>query len=162
MKPPDQRAFEADIEGGAYQIGMANGQWGRAEPALVPASLAWPLVIFWVAAAPRPNAPDRFYVKLDCAHYPSQAQTGNFWDPMTAGMLAGEKRPKGTGQVAMVFRTDWEGGKAFYHPYDRVAAASHGDWAARYPRRIWSNKHTIVDLLSELHDLLHSHEYTGV
>ena len=60
-------------------------------------------------------------------------------------------------------RTDWENGRAFYHPYDRVAAQGHADWPAKYPHLVWNPAtHTLVDLLSELHALLHCPDYHGV
>jgi hypothetical protein len=61
-----------------------------------------------------------------------------------------------------VFRTDWEGGRAFYHPYDRLAAAGHPKWVAEQPSLIWDSTHTIVDYLEEIHFLLSSGDYLGL
>jgi hypothetical protein len=79
-------------------------------------------------------------------------------------MLALEKRPKGRpgSRFAKVFRTDWEGGRAFYHPYDRAAANSHADWPSTQPHLVWNANHTIVDYLAEFHALLNSGDYLGV
>ena len=74
------------------------------------------------------------------------------------------KRPKGRpdSRVAKVFRTDWESGKAFYHPYDRMAAKGHTDWPKDQPSLIWDSDHTIVDYLEEIHSLLNSGDYIGL
>jgi hypothetical protein len=74
------------------------------------------------------------------------------------------KRPKGRpdSRCAKVFRTDWDGAVAFYHPYDRHAAKSHAEWITAQPHLVWTNKHTIVDFLEEFRSLLHSGDYIGV
>lgn len=79
-------------------------------------------------------------------------------------MLAPAKRPKGKpgSRVAMVFRLDWNNGTAFYHPYDRVAAQGHPDWATTQPHLVWTSDNTIVDFLEEFHSLLNSGDYLGV
>jgi hypothetical protein len=59
-------------------------------------------------------------------------------------------------------RTDWEGGRAFYHPYDRVAASSHPDWATTIPRKRWSPMHTVTHWVAEFHALFQSEDYVGV
>jgi hypothetical protein len=163
MKGPDQRAFEADLEDGPFQIGVAKGRWGLAGSSALPDGLVWPHVILWVAAAPRKGSPDRFYIRSNFDKYPSVPPTGTFWDPSTKGILVVAKRPKGIGQVGVVFRTDWEGGRAFYHPFDRVAAQSHADWPKNYPHLIWDpSRHTLIDFLAMIHEYLHAAEYTGV
>ena len=158
MLKPDQRLLQADIDDAPFQIGVAEGRWGLVEDT----GLQWPMVVFWVAAAPQAGAPDRFYVRLDCANYPVDPPTGTFWDPGTRSDLDHSKRPKGRERVAMVFRTDWENGRAFYHPYDRVASKSHPNWRTEHPHHAWGDRHTIVDFLSEIHALLQLREYTGV
>ena len=125
MDTPDKRALDADLEDAPFRIGVANGFWGLTDAEFQP---GWPYAVFWVASAPRPNAPDRFYVRLDCQGYPGQAPTGTFYDPKAEDALAVDRRPKGRERVGKVFRTDWENGRAFYHPYDRVAASSHANW----------------------------------
>jgi hypothetical protein len=158
---PDQRALEVDLGGGPFRIGVAEGRWDVGESSIVPKELIWPRRIFWVRAAPREKAPNRFYFCFDFANYPIDAPTGTCWDAESKQTLAIEKRPKGTGQVGKVFRTDWEDGRALYHPYDRVAATSHTEWAGKYPYKIWTRGHTVVDLLTEIYVLLQSKEYTG-
>ena len=162
MDAPDKRAFLADLEEASFRIGAEKGRWGLADPGLVPPELRWPLVVLWVAAAPRAGGPDRFHLRLDCEGYPNQPPTGTFWDPDTKQSLAIGQRPKGAERVKLVFRTDWLGDRAFYHPYDRVAAQSHPAWPTQYPHLVWTRRHSITDLLSDFHVLLNSRDYTGL
>jgi hypothetical protein len=130
---------------------------------VLPEQPAWSARILWMAAASRPNAPDRFYVQLDVSNYRMVPPTGTFWDPSTKATLEFAKHPKGRdSRFAKVFRTDWEGGRAFYHAYDRVAAQGHPDWARDQPSLVWDSNHTIVDYLEELHSLLNCGDYLGL
>jgi hypothetical protein len=117
-----------------------------------------------MAAAARANAPARFYVLLDLTGYRSVSPTGTFWDPTTKFALEFSKRPKGKpdSRFAKVFRTDWESGSAFYHPYDRVAAKGHTEWAKDQPHLVWTSDRTIVDYLEEFHSLLQCGDYIGL
>jgi hypothetical protein len=164
MLPPDQRQFEEDLQSAPYRIGAAKGLWGQAETDALPEGAAWPKAFFWMAASPRANAPNRFYVALDLAGYRSVPPTGTFWDPEKKAILEQGKRPKGRpgSRFAMVFRTDWQNGKAFYHPYDRVAAQGHNDWRKQQPHLIWTSSHTVVDCLDEFQSLLMTGDYIGV
>jgi hypothetical protein len=153
MDKPDQRLFEAQ-----------KGYWGLSGTDMQAEQPEWPLRILWVAAVPRVNAPVRFYLQLDFSDYRTVPPTGTFWDPATKSPLDHNKRPKGKkdSRLAKVFRTDWEGGRAFYHPYDRVAAKGHPNWATEQPSLIWDCSHTIVDYLEEMHSLLNSGDYLGL
>jgi len=164
MDAPDHRLFEADVAEAEFLIGAGKGFWGLAASDLRPADVVWPKRILWLAAAPRPNAPDRFHLLLDLTGYRAASPTGAFWDPATKAALTLERWPKGKGgsRFAKVFRTDWEGGRAFYHPYDRFAAQSHTQWATEQPHLIWSARLTIVDYLAEFHGLLQGSDYVGV
>ncbi|HVB16642.1 MAG TPA: hypothetical protein VNF04_08930 [Stellaceae bacterium] len=163
MKPPDQRLFEEDLESVGFLDGVLKGCWAMAETGLLPENLAWPNVILWIAAAPRPNAPSKFYFALNAAGYRAEPPTGTFWDTSTKKTLEFAKRPKGRpdSRVAKVFRTDWENGIALYHPYDRHAAKTHSEWAKALPHLVWDSNHTIVDFVEEFHSLLHSGDYLG-
>ena len=79
-------------------------------------------------------------------------------------MLDAARRPKGKddSRFAKVFRTDWNKGRAFYHPYDRVAAEGHPDWRTQQPRLVWTSERSIVDYLEEIRSLLNSDDYVGV
>ena len=164
MEPPNKRVFEADVASAEFRNAVVNGWWGLPDKDILPAEMTWPLTILWITAAEREGGPDRFYVALDLAGYRTAAPTGTFWDPATKSMLDSAKRPKGRpgSRFAKVFRTDWEGGRAFYHPYDRVAAQGHPKWPMTQPHLIWTANHTIVDYLVEFHTLLNSGDYLGI
>jgi hypothetical protein len=164
MDKPDQRLFNADLQSAEFRMGVDKGQWGMPEEGLVPADFKWPQTVLWVAAPARPNAPARFYLILDLAGYRVPSPTGTFWDPETKGALELSKRPKGrpNSRVAMVFRTNWMNGSAFYHPYDRIASQGHAEWPSQEPEHVWTSDHTIVDFLQEIFALLNSEDYVGV
>lgn len=164
MEKPDQRLFEADLSSADFRNGVAKGFWNLAGVDVLPDGLPWPNRVLWMSAAARANGPTLFHVQLDLSGYRSVPPTGTFWDPSTKSVLDFSKRPKGkTGsRFAMVFRTDWESGSAFYHPYDRVAAQGHPKWPTEQPHLVWTSDHTIVDYLEEFHSLLQCGDYLGV
>jgi hypothetical protein len=164
MEKPDQRLFEEDLKSAEFRTGVVYGFWDMAGADVLPEELAWPTRVFWMSAAARANAPARFYVLLDLAGYRSVPPTGTFWDPTKKSALDFSKRPKGKpdSRFAKVFRTGWESGSAFYHPYDRVAAKGHPAWTTDQPHLVWTSDHTIVDYLEEFHSLLQGGDYIGL
>jgi hypothetical protein len=170
MEKPDECMFNEDLSSAGFLIGVTKGLWGLPDHNLLAEQPPWPKRIIWIAAAPRANAPNRFYILLDVAGYPSAPPTGTFCDLSIGCMLDFSKRPKGKdgSRFAKVFRTDWPNppygtcGTAFYHPYDRVAAQSHKEWPVAQPHLVWTSNHTIVDYLEEIHGLLNSEDYLGV
>jgi hypothetical protein len=167
MDTPDERLFDEDIRSVEFRIRAEEGRWGLPTPELL-SEFKWPRRLLWIAAAPRPSSPDRFYVAIDASGYRAVPPTGSFWDVAAKCLLDVRVRPKGKpgSRVAKVFRTDWNNGTAFYHPYDRVAADSHKrEWAPGAkddPRRRWTADHTVVDYLEEFHGLLNCGDYLGV
>ncbi len=164
MDAPDKRLFIADCESAAFRAGIARGQWGFAESDFAPDGDTWPKAFFWLKAANRGNSPERFYFIVDGEGYRTQPPTATFWDPETKTVLAPTLRPKfrPDSRAAKVFRTDWEDGRAFYHPYDRVAVNSHQQWRVDIPGVVWSSEHTIVDFLAAFQPLLQCGDYLGV
>jgi len=164
MDKPDQRLFDADIASADFRAGALKGYWGLAGTDVLAEQPGWPARILWIAAAPREKAPDRYYVQLDLSGYRTDAPTGTFWNSNTKATLEFGLRPKGRpgSRIAMVFRTDWENGGAFYHPYDRVAAKGHPDWPRDQPGLLWDSNHAIVHYLEEIHSLLNSGDYLGL
>jgi|ERR1051326_2803539 hypothetical protein len=167
MDTPDQSLFEEDIASPEFRSGATKGKWGLPAPELV-TDFKWPKRLMWIGAAARARAPDRFYITLDAGGYNAVPPTGTFWDPATKSLLAVNKRPKGKSgsRVERVFRTDWNSGTAFYHPYDRVAADTHkNEWAKGAKddtRRRWTPQHSIVDYLEEFYGLLNCGDYLGI
>lgn len=158
MVGPDERQMIGDLRGASFLDGVSRGWWGRVERP-VP---AWPAMLFWVAASPRPGAPDQFVLNLDCRNYPTEPPTGTFWDLETGQQLAGAKWPKGTGQVHAVFNPGWENGRALYHPLDRLSMQKHSDWPGRYPMHVWKGDRNITRYLTMVYRLLQGSEYAGV
>ena len=168
MAGPDQRLFEADLLSAEYRAGVAKGSWGQAEACALPEGerAAWPNAYFWMAAARRDRAPDRYYVALNLQGYNAVPPTGPFWDPVKKQVLELAKWPKGKpgSRFALVFRTNGFSahGRAFYHPYDRAPVQDHPQWRTEQPHLIWTETHTIVDYLEEFQTLLTSADYIGV
>lgn len=159
-KSPSERAIDADMESAAYLDGVARGQWGVPEEP----QPQWPFRQFWIAAVPREGSADRFVIRINCDGYRTIQPTGNFWDLKgNTFLIDPNRRPKGSPRstVEKVFRTDWEGGTAFYHPYDRKAFSTHAQWAGTSTNRIWNDRLTIADYLDEFHRLLNSGDYIG-
>lgn len=167
MLPPDHRLFEADLQSAEFRNGVVKGWWDTAEEDTYPISLAWPNVVLWIRPTQRSNAPERYYLTLNCTGYRVASPTGAFWDPVEKRNLDKSKWPKGKpgSRFAKVFRTDdgWKNsGAAFYHPYDRVAVSDHTQWHQQQPSLVWDGNHTITDYLEEFHTLLQSRDYIGV
>jgi hypothetical protein len=168
MAAPDQRLFEADLQLAEYRAGVVKGLWAQAEPGALPDGdrAAWPNAYFWMVAAPRSGAPDRYYVALNLQGYNAVPPTGPFWDPVKKQPLEIAKWPKGKpgSRFALVFRTSGFGGqgRAFYHPYDRTPLQDHGHWRNEQPHLVWTETHTIVDYLEEFQSLLTGADYAGV
>jgi len=164
---PDEAALRGDLRSVDFRVGVAEGRWDLADPP----GVVWPYAVFWVAAPLRPNSPDRFHLRLDCAGYPAVGPTGRFWDHTSAGPLPLGDYPKGTGDTAKVFRTDWPPqkaetgdtpGSALYHPFDRRPASDHPDWKTKHPELMWTSEHTVVDYLEMVYGLLNTPTYTGI
>lgn len=163
MPSPDQRLFEEDVASAEFQIGADKRFWGMAPHDSQLGKMVWPKVVFWIAAPPRANAPDRFHIRLDLTGYRTASPTGSFWNPVTDAPLDTAHWPKGKSdsRLAKVFRVGWNNA-VFYHPYDRVAAQSHPQWPVEQPHLIWTAHNTIIDYLAEFHSLLNGEDYIGV
>jgi len=153
-EPPDQRAFNIDASSPAFVAGVYRGTWSidRCE---------WPSVDITVAAAPRPNAPSSFTLRCDFTNFPSEAPTATPWDRSTNAKLDASRRPKGE-IVGMVFRYDWEEGRALYAAYDRVALDGHRNWLTEHPRTAWDATRDLTWWVNRISDLLHDDDYEGV
>ena len=127
MSTNAQRLLEADLASAPFRAGLLRAAGtGRFR---TPADIAWPHLFTYVAAAPRPNSPERWLVRWDATNYGSGPITGGFWDAQANTFLAREKWPKARpgSVVASVFKTEgWAApGQGFYHPWDRTALAGH-------------------------------------
>jgi hypothetical protein len=152
---PNERLFREHVAGGRFQTGIDRDEWRIVE------ERGWPNLIIAVSASNRPSGPDEFFFFFDLTDYPTRAPTAMPWDPETNAKLVETNRPKGE-RVGLAFRMNWEGGRALYVPYDRVALESHGDWKTQFPRLSWDPTKTITFFLRNVHELLNDDDYQGV
>lgn len=167
VAPPDEALLRSDVQSAAFRIGEVEGRWGLEQPP----GIIWPYAVFWVAAPDRPESPRRFSLRLDLSGYSAQGPTGRFWNTHTDSPLALVDYPKGRGDTAKVFRTDWppanaatgdKPGCALYHPFDRRALRDHPQWKTAHPYQQWHSQRTVIDYLELVYDLLNSPTYTGI
>lgn len=152
--PPDQRVFEAHANRPHFLAGVRRGDW-RID------TVAWPIVQVTISAAARANGPETFTLRCDLTNYPVDAPTATPWDPAKGTKLTADKRPNGE-DVGMVFRADWEEGRALYAAYDRVALTGHPNWAAEHPRTTWTPDRDFTWWMNRIWDLLNSDDYEGI
>ena len=152
---PDEHALRGHLASPRFLDGVERAKWR------VVGDVEWPHVFVAVSAAQRDNGPREFLLRVDAAGYPESAPTLTPWDPETGNVLGAESRPKGE-RAAVVFRSDWEGGRALYAPFDRVALKGHPGWRQEHPRRVWHARRDLAWILQYLHDLLNDADYAGV
>jgi hypothetical protein len=152
---PAERVAREHLAGGRFEAGVDAGHWRIVD------ELHWPNLVIAVRAAARANGPEEFALQFDLTDYPTRAPTAMPWDVEGRLKLSLERRPKGH-RVGMAFRMDWEGGKALYVPYDRVALESHPAWRTQYPRLVWDPTKKITFYLVKVHELINDEDYEGV
>ena len=152
---PDERAFLEHIASARFLDGVQRGRWRIVDEP------EWPHVVIAVSAANRSGATPEFFLRIDATGYPVSPPTFMPWDPVARGVLDPDRRPQG-GRAAEVFRSDWEGGKALYAPFDRVALQAHGDWAHRYSPDAWNPQKGLARALQLVHECLNEDGYPGV
>lgn len=151
---PDERTFRAHLDRASFQAGVDRGRWRVV-------NISWPHAIIAVTAARRTSSPDQFHLRLELTDYPQQAPIITPWDPANDTILSPGKRPRGE-IVGLVFRTNWENGRALYAPYDRVGLQTHAHWAAQHPGDAWNSSRDITFVLGHVHRLLNNDDYRGV
>jgi hypothetical protein len=150
---PDHRALLAHLDSAEFLSGVRTGRWRLV-------SLAWPVAMVAVSAAPRDQGPSEYVLRIDLSGYPQQAPTASPWDLAADAVLGASGRPTGE-FVSVVFRSDWESGRALYAPYDRVALIGHPNWAEQHPADVWTPVRTLSFFLDRVHVLLSDEEYQG-
>ena len=153
--PPDERVLRQHVASARFQEGVDRGRWQ------IVGDIAWPVVMIALKAGPRDSAPSEYLLRFDLAGYPESAPTATPWNPTTGDVLESGLRPKGE-RVGHVFRTDWEGGRALYAPFDRVALNGHSSWKTQHPQRVWDSSKDLAWLLQILHEMLNNDDYTGI
>lgn len=152
--PPDLRAFRADANAPSFRAGVVRNDWSINR-------VSWPIVLITIAAAPRENGPDGFTLRCDFTNYPADAPTASPWDVTRDTALTESQRPKGE-DVGMVFRSNWEEGRALYAGYDRIALVGHPNWVTEHPNAIWTSDRDLTWWVSRIWDLLNSDDYEGI
>lgn len=150
----DEAAVRAHLGSARFLAGVVAKRWRLV-------AVDWPYVVIAVTATPRPGAPAEVVIRFDLSGYPTYAPTGMPWDVERACQLEHAKYPKGD-RVSEVFRTNWEGGRALYAAYDRVALQGHSNWPAEHPRSCWNAGRDLSFVLDKIADLLTSEDYLGV
>ena len=161
--PPDERALLEHLESAPFQAGVDAGWWrlftcGERSTWQGGSPINWPHAFIAVSAAVRADSPTEYVLRFELSGYPQAAPTAGLWDCSRNCLLAAEFRPKGE-RAASAFRTDWEGGRALYAPYDR-AAIDH--WPRRYPQYEWHARRDLTFYLTNVFELLNDDDYLGV
>lgn len=149
MGPADMTQLDmlgAHLRGGPFLLGVTKGRWRQ-----VPAPL--PTVIVEVAA----RDGRWFTLRFDCTGYPAQSPAATLWDLATNTKLAADRWPRG-GRVSQVFNPNWLNCEGIYLPCDRRAFEGHSNWLAEHPQLIWRPEVGLVQYLSAVWEVLHSHE----
>lgn len=152
----DEECYREHIAAPAFQDGVARGWWLDC-----PEAEKWPNVLIRLTLPPRPNSPDFLHLRFELTGYPGTGPTATLWDVGRNAKLESAKWPKGVGDVAKAFRTDWEDMVALYAPWDRRAFAGHTDWPQKHPGRCWKPTYTIAHYLRFTRELLDSDDYHG-
>lgn len=150
---PDQRALCDHLRSARFQAGIDSGRWRLI-------SKSWPNALIAISAAPREGAPAEFVLKFELSGYPTIAPNGCPWDLDADTVLPAAKRPKGV-RVGQIFRADWNEGRGLYAPWERLAL-DHADWAAKYPKDIWTPRRDLTFYLTNVHDALNNDDYVGI
>lgn len=156
---PDVVVFTQHLEDAGYLNGFETKKWGIHESVFE--ASPEPFVIAWVSAAERIDSPTRYFFKIRLGNYPALAADICIWDPINNASLAESERPKGVGNVAMLFRTNWEMGLHLYAPYERQAIATHLDWNVTYKGLFWLSSDRIDKVFKDLYFHLNSADYHG-
>ena len=152
---PDERVLRQHVVSARFQEGVDRGRWQ------IVGDIAWPVVMITVTPGRRDGAPSEYLLRFDLAGYPESAPTSTPWNATTGNVLESDLRPKGE-RVGHVFRTDWEGGRALYAPFDRVALNGHPNWKTQHSRQVWDPSKDLAWLLQILHEMLNNDDYTGI
>lgn len=150
---PDERAFRAHLDEGAFQLGVDHSRWRLV-------SIAWPFSVIAVSASPRAGSPSEYGFRFELTNYPRGGATAQVWDLGSDRPLPGSSWPTGKSRVAAAFNPAWNPA-ALYIPCDRAAISGHEQWQHQHPTLLWSISEGILSYLRVIHELLNSGDYTG-
>lgn len=148
---PDERAFQGDLEKGAFRMGQIEGRWHLY-------GVNWPFVLIGVTA----KDGHEIVLRFNCSGYPQTAPTAGPWDVSRSTILAFDRWPRSKGgRVSAVFNPNWKSGTALYLPCDREAIGGHENWRTEMPSKLWNPTTGIVHYLELVHELLNCGDYTS-
>lgn len=134
MTAPDERAFLADVNKPAFQLGQADGRWRIL-------NVSWPFALISVTA----KDGRQYVLRFDCSGYPQAPPTAGPWDSKLNARLAFDRWPRSRGgRLGAVFRPNWKDGTALYLPCDRLSILGHDNWRTEMPSKIWRPAEGIV------------------
>jgi len=145
---PDHRALIAELQSPRFEVGVRQGHWRII-------SFEWPFLV--VGVRTRDGAELAF--RCSCIGYPAQRPEIGLWNAERGCSLSPAERPTMTGRYSLIFRTDWESGLHIYHPMDRLAFVTHGNWLVDLRFKLWIPDRGFTQLCQELHNILTSNEY---
>jgi len=150
VKPPDERAFGADVAKAIFLAGAVDQRWRLIRT-------NWPNVMIAVTAKDGAE----YVLRFDCSGYPTAPPTARLWDADLDVPLPVARWPRSVagGRIGAVFRPDWKGGTALYLPCDREAITGHDGWNNEMPSKIWKSSSGIVHYLEVVHELLCCRDY---
>ena len=144
IEDPAAQRVAAELLREDFIGGVEKGRWRLV-------SQAFPILDIAIAAT-EPNGDRKdYFFRFELTNYPAQAPMVRIWDPETNGPLAGDKRPKGNGRVALAFQVWCK--VTFYRPWDRCTGP-HNANAARLPNWGWRSDRTLMFILEDLHGIL--------
>jgi len=140
---PVRLALEGDIAQVRLLAAADDGRFGVH-------AFQFPIVLAWVAIGSK-----HLGIRLDCGDYPTLAPAGSPWDLEMNIPLPVQLWPI-NGRAEKVFRKDWSPSNrnAPYLACDRIALATHPDWATAIGNRAWNSTKTVFDYLEQMYEAL--------
>lgn len=148
---PGEETLVSDILAPSFKLGVARGHWRlHSRNGLI--------LLIELSASD-----GRWYgIRCDCQNYPTKPPYVTSWLVNENRCATADERPNSRGELGLIFRMDWENGKHLYHPMSRKAIESHPGWKTEMQQRLWQPEQGVEQLLSDLHDCLHSTDYQPI
>ena len=153
MNPTEmaKNAADEDLASGRFLAGVLRKRWRKV-------SYAFPNLLIAVAAIEPDQSSSEYEFQFDLNGFRGTAPAVWIWDSATNGMLATDRRPKGSPRLQEAFK-DW-GEKTVYRPWDRFGSA-HNNWHRDHPALAWHTGRDLAFILEDLHGLLTSNALAG-
>ena len=146
----DEAALRRDLGSAAFRLGEKAGRWKFVR-------LNFPYLYVLVELPKFGGCWPWILIKIECAGYPGNGPTGDFWHAVNDLRLPDAERPRGANGTVLDWFKDWGKG-AIYHPIDRLA---WDHWPNQHHELRWQPGYTIVDYLEVIHGLVHDPSNMG-